>query len=226
MSAHTWMAVCLVSAAVGGGLFAFRQQTAITQLRREATALAAARAAPARPGTASPMPDAAASTLSEAEKLELLRLRSEATRLRERLRGLSGIQVENEKLRASLAAGGQPGGGPGLPAGYVRRREAQFAGYGSPEATLQSLLWAIEHRDTNILFAVLDVERRQDMRDALTRSGAEGFWKETRIIPGCRIVATEHIADDEVDLKVEFAPGDTPQNMRLKRVGNEWKLQR
>ena len=226
MNARTWITVSLALAAIGGGLFAFRQQAEIAQLRGHTAALATARAAQARSATPVPKTGSAAETLSEQEKLELLRLRGEATRLRERVRGLSGLRVENEKLRAGVKAAGQPGAGPGLPAGYVRRRDAQFAGYGSPEATLRSLLWAIEHQDTNSLLAAFDAEHSQGMRDALAREGAEEFWKETGVIPGCRIVATEQVADDEVDLKVEFAPGDTPQSMRFKRVGDDWKLRR
>lgn len=223
MNARTWIAAVLVLAAVGGGLFAFRQQAEIAQLRGHAAALARATG---RPATRAVLPPTAAGGLSEAEKLELLRLRGEATRLRDRVRQLSGLRVENEKLRAQLNAAGPTGAAPGLPAGYLRRRDAQYTGYGSPEATLQSLLWAIEHRDTNILLAAFDADHSQAMRDALTQAGTEEFWKETRIIPGWRIVARESVANDEVDLKVEFVPGDTPQSMRLKRVGSEWKLRR
>ena len=226
MNARTWITVSLVLAAIGGGLFAFRQQAEIAQLQGHTAALATARAAQARSATPAPKTGSSADALTEAEKLELLRLRGEATRLRERVRGLSGVRVENEKLRAQLSAAAQPGGGAGLPAGYVRRRDAPFAGYASPEATLQSLLWAVEHRDTNSLFTAFDAEHSQGMRDALAREGAEEFWKETQVIPGWRIVTTDQVADDEVELKVEFVPGDTPQSMRLKRVGNEWKLRR
>ena len=225
MTAPTWITVLLASAAVGGGLVAFRQQAEIGQLRGHAAALAAARAAQARSVPPASQTGSSAGTLTEQEKLELLRLRGEATRLRERVRGLSGVRVENEKLKANLSVAGSTGAGSGLPAGYLRRRDAQFAGYNSPEATLQSLLWAVEHRDTNVLFAVFDPDHGQGMREAFAREGAEEFWKETSVVPGWRIVEKEQPAPDQVNLKVEFMPGDTPQTMRLRRVGGEWRLQ-
>lgn len=222
MSAPNWTTVLLAVAAFGGGLLAFRQQADIAQLRGEASALAGVRSATTTPAIRAPA--STAGGLSEAEKLELLRLRGEVTRLRARLKELSGIRVENEKLRAQLnspPAGGAPAG---LPEGYLRRRDAQFAGYASPEATMQSMLWAIEHQDTNAFFGGFDPENSRRMREAMTGQSAEEFWKQVRIVPGWRVVEKQQLAPDGVVLKVEIMPGEAPQDMRLRLINNEWKL--
>jgi hypothetical protein len=222
MNAPSWTTVLLAVAALGGGLLAFRQQADLAQLRGEASALAGARATTATPVTRVTAP--AEGGLNEAEKLELLRLRGEVTRLRARLKELSGIRVENEKLRAQLNAARAGGTPAGLPEGYTRRRDAQFAGYGSPEATLQSMLWAIEHQDTNVLFAAFDPENSRRMREAMTGDGADEFWKQARVVPGWRVVEKQQLVPDGVILKVEIMPGEAPQDMRLRLFGNEWKL--
>lgn len=222
MNAAGWTTVLLAVAAFGGGLLAFRQQADIAQLRGEASALAGVHSTTIAPVISARAP--AAGGLSEAEKLELLRLRGEVTRLRARLKGLSGVRVENEKLQAQLNTARAGGAPAGLPEGYTRRRDAQFAGYGSPEATLQSMLWAIEHQDTNALLGSFDPENGRHMREAMTGESAEEFWKQARIVPGWRVVEKQQLSPDGVILKVEIMPGEAPQDMRLRLIGNEWKL--
>src|SRR5437016_412548 len=80
------------------------------------------------PGTESSNSSAASSSR------ELLRLRSEVTRLNARKRELAPVSQEAERLRARLASpqASWPGG-VALPPGYVRKSQAQLAGYSTPE---------------------------------------------------------------------------------------------
>lgn len=161
------------------------------------------------------------SALRNEEVLELMRLRNEASQLRRRQKELTGVRAENENLRAKLASGqtNQSSNLVPLPPGYIRRRDAQMVGLDTPEAAFQSALWAIANRDTNVLFRVMDGiqsewERAPDKED---------FWQKANMIPGFRVTQSEPVSDNEMKLKVEFAPG-MEQSMTARKMGTEWKL--
>jgi hypothetical protein len=230
----------LTVAALLGGFLAFRQHALIGQLKVETAHLAEQssrydqlRANP----PVSPLP--AAPELGEAERLELIRLRGEVTRLRQQVRDLAGLRAEHQRLRASLGlppettnavsptASGATGTGAAPPssARYLRRQDAQFAGFASPEAALQSLLWAIEHRDTNALFSAFaeDDNTGKWLRQALGSDEAERAWEQLRLMPGLRLLSAEPTGDELV-IQAEFLPGEPAESIRLVRQGNEWKI--
>lgn len=219
--------VTLVAAtiAVLCGLAAAWQQSRIRQLEHELARLRTDSVVTADQ-TNRPAPPVAvaltnASGLDETERLELLRLRAEVTRLHERQRELASARTENAALQARAAT---DSAAPTAPPGWVRRKDARFAGLETPEATLQSFFWAIEQRNTNALLQALTPEAAQTMQDAMSRPGTEGFWEQGRLVPGFRIVETETRSETEVVVKVEFLPGDKPTEMILRRIGQEWRL--
>ncbi len=214
-------------AAVSGGLAAFRQHSHLTELDREHADLARSHVVAATQSVAIARPASAPGQLSEADKLELLKLRGEVTRLRERQRELAGVKAENQALRARAGVKGTNAVGPqvALPPGYVRRQDAQFLGQATPEAALQSFFWAIQNRDTNTLVRLLPDEGVQDMLREMEKQGEAEFWEAIGIIPGFRLVGSERRSDTETVLKVQIMPGDNAQSMTARLVGNEWKLQ-
>ena len=210
-------------AALLGGLAAFRQQSQLRDLAASADRLQTTLRSTTKPT----VPPAASSltALSEAEKLELMRLRAEVTRLRQRQRELANVRQENEALRSTFATGGTNASGARFTAlpGWVRRHEAQFLGSATPEAALQSFFWAIEHRDTNVLMQILGEDQAEHISRAIAEEPEE-FWAEVAILPGYRLVASEPRSDTEVILKVEILPTEPPQDMKVSKVGNEWRL--
>lgn len=227
MNAPTWVGVALAIAGITGVFLTFPQRSRLELLRREARSLDVAHQSAISSRHSDPPTDSAPSgrdRLTEAERLELLRLRGEITRMRERVRGMAGVRAENQQLKARLQQPVHTDGRQGLPAGYQHRRAAQFAGYGSPEATIQSLLWATENRDTNALFAAFDTEQSQAMRNALARDDGGAFWNALRVVPGWRITSGGRRGADQAFLTVEFMPGAPPQDMYLRLIGNEWKI--
>ncbi len=225
MNARNLVAFVAGVAALVGGLAAFQQHARVADLERQRTSLEQSRATAATQPVAKPV--LATNQLSEKDKLELLRLRGEVTRLRERQRELAGVKAENQALRARAGVKGTNAVGAqiALPPGYVRRQDAQFVGQATPEAALQSFFWAIQNRDTNTLLRVLDDRGGQEMWREMERQGEAKFWEGTGIIPGFRVVGSEPRSDSEVVLKVEIMPGDNSQNMTVRLVANEWKLQ-
>jgi len=159
---------------------------------------------------------------------ELLRLRSEVTRLTERRRELEGVRADNERLLAQLAS--RPTNGPGgfqVPPGYVRRSEARMVGYNTPEDTLQTFLWALQSRDpTNVLQALApDAADMLHERLGATPESAQAFQKDTALILGARVVKREENASDgSVGLEIEIIPGVSGPQIGFRQINGQWKI--
>jgi len=159
---------------------------------------------------------------------ELLRLRNEVTRLTERRRELAGVRPENEQLRAQLAIRGTNGpGGLPLPPGYVRRSEARFVGYNTPEDTLQSVLWAARSHDlTNILQAFApEVAEQLRAQAGESPQSLEEFWSKSAGLVGMRIVSRKPEASDgSITVEVEVAPGVPNAEVTFRQINGQWKM--
>ena len=171
---------------------------------------------------------ATAPSQQHSPSLELLRLRGEVGQLERRKRELAGIGTENERLRAQIATKGTNAtGGIALPPGYVRKAQARFVGCNTPEDTVQSLLWAIQNRETASFLQMFDPEEAKRMEARIqNRGSAEEFFKEADSLPGMRIIRKEMVANDTVDLTVEILPGHDSKfpELRLKQIDGKWKL--
>jgi hypothetical protein len=204
-------------AVLTGGLALFQQREHLAALAAEATALRSARAAAAAQ-LARPTPEAEpADSLTEAERLELLRLRAEVTRLRGRQQELASVRRENAELKEQLAKS-QP------PPGFIRLREATFAGQATPEATLQSFFWAVAHSDTNALYQLLDDESVERLRRDLQESGRSELLTMGRILPGYLVIERRENTPTDVTLEVELLTGEDPQPMGLSLQNGRWRL--
>jgi len=159
---------------------------------------------------------------------ELLRLRGEVGQLERRKRELASIRTENETLRTQLATKGTNAPtGIVLPAGYIRKADAKLAGFGTPEDTIQSMLWAIQNRDTATFIQAFNPEAAKQMEAEIERRGsAEEFFKEAEAMPGLRILGKETESNDTTVLTIEMIPGDesSSQKVRFKQFAGQWKL--
>ncbi len=206
------------------------QRSQLAGLRAEQQQLLAARAeSPASPGTAEA---AGASSATPPPALlatpELLRLRSQVTRLAERRRELAGAQAENEWLRAQLARRGTNGpSGYQPPAGYLRRSEARFVGYNTPDDTLQSMLWAMQNHDlTNLLQAYTPAEA-EHLLASVTNSGRsiDDYFRSLAAFPGVAIVGRKPATNDgSIEVQVVMDPGLPGAWLTLRQVNGQWKI--
>ena len=118
------------------------------------------------------------------------------------------------------------------PGAYVSREQLAFAGYSSPEATMQSLAWAAINGQTNIVENAVSSDMPQSRQFAaqlqMALQSAGPFFK------GMQIQSQKALADDSVELKIKVDVQSDPSGsanlpppfnlVRLMRVDNEWKI--
>jgi hypothetical protein len=155
---------------------------------------------------------------------ELLRLRNQVSLLSQRQRELAAVPEENERLRARFAAA-RTNAANVLPPGYIRKSEARFVGYASPEDTLQTMLWAIQHHDFTNLVGSFTPAIAREMQEGMERTGqtAEQFFKGWEVVPGMSVVSRNTVSNDLVELEVAIAPGDA-KTIPFRIINGEWKM--
>jgi hypothetical protein len=234
MNGRVWFSGFLVVACLATLWGVWGQRSELAGLRaahQQLQAQLAARAnSPASPATAEAA--GSGSTRPQAALVvtpELLRLRSEVTRLTERRRELAGVRAENEALRARLTSRGTNGtGGSELPTGYMRRSEARFVGYNTPDDTLQSLLWAVQNHDlTNVLQAFTpEIAARLRAQVDESPESIEDFWQKSVGLIGCRIVSREtDPSDGSITAEVEVVPGQSGPRPTFRQINGQWKME-
>jgi len=150
MKSHRFLLTLSVAACVAVLSAVALQRRQVLNLRAEQQQKLADATAPAEAITAPPV------TPSPSVSRELLQLRNQVGQLRRRRDELLPVRVEHERLVLELAGRGT--NDSGLPPNFIRKSEARLVGYNSPEATLQSLLYAIRNRDLTNLFQAFTPE--------------------------------------------------------------------
>lgn len=162
---------------------------------------------------------------------DLLRLRNEVASLRERTNDLATLQAEYRRLQSGRR-GPSANGGSEEAAEPVPRESWAFVGYATPEATAQSLLWALREGNTNAYFAYLNglapEQRAAIEREAARRGGPAAFAElgshETGSMADYRILRKVELSDDRVLLQVQPGAGQPAQSFLMKKIGDEWKM--
>jgi hypothetical protein len=166
--------------------------------------------------------------LTSSPSSELLRLRNEVSQLSRRQRELASVEPENERLQTQIATARTNTAKP-LPRGYIRKSEARNMGYSTPEATLQTMLWAIQNRDLTNFVAVFSPQLAADFLRELqnTSKSTADFFQGAGAVPGMNILERNVTGPDTIELKVEIVPGDVldPETMEFRLINGEWKLE-
>jgi hypothetical protein len=210
-------------------LLAFGERKKLVQERGRHAQLQAEAATKATPSIQLPASGELPSEAQAAQR-DLPRLRNEVRQLRDAVGALPRLRDERISLDKQLAqAAAKPKvAGPTPEAGFVMNDFWTFAGFGTPEATLQSFFSAVRDSDVVNVVACLSAEsgggaptdERARRMQAGLMEGLEGF----RRIAGYRIAATEAIGDDRVTLKVQAAANGATIDMRFRRIAGEWKM--
>jgi len=162
----------------------------------------------------------------EADTRELMRLRSEVTRLSTLKRGLAGVAEENARLRGELERGQtNPASAAQLPPGYIRKAQAGMVGYGTPENTFQSFLWALRNHDlTNVLQALTPASAQKLQARFQDASQAAAFTRDMDALPGFGLQTRKDMPDGSIVFEVEVLPELPSETIRAQLINGEWKL--
>jgi RNA polymerase sigma factor (sigma-70 family) len=156
---------------------------------------------------------------------ELMRLRNEVGQLRRERDALM------QRAGQAAAGAGQSAGNPGR---YISKEQLAFAGYSTPEAALESTMWAMMKGTWAQVIAGFNPEMAEEVsQDPGSR---EQFEKQKDAMVagfrGMQILARKTLDGDRVELKVkmdaDFLPNsqtDAPPVMiqPMAEVGGEWK---
>jgi len=107
-----------------------------------------------------------------------------------------------------------------------------FSGYATPEASVQSMIWAADTGDLEKLPACVTSEAMEQFRDEMKGkspgevSHALVAWANG--MAGYRITQKEVISDDEVHLHIHATPSADALHsgkavIRMKKIGDDWK---
>jgi hypothetical protein len=118
---------------------------------------------------------------------------------------------------------------------YLDRKQLAFAGYATPEATLQSIAWAAISGNGDKVFACLCPEDQADIGkkpNGRTKFNANIKY-QGQLIKGMEITARKVLAGDKVELKFKLDTSAQPKNggpipdflvQPLVKFGGEWKI--
>jgi hypothetical protein len=171
---------------------------------------------------------------SEGQMKELLRLRGEVGLLRQQSKELETLREENRQARAALESSlkTQTAGAAGAAAtaDYWPRDSWAFAGYATPDAAIQSCLWAGNKGDLRTLLGGITGDLQKQMeKDLEGKSESQVAAKvlaDTSRLDSLRVLSCEVQAEDTVVLTAAFEEGTDTRTRKLlmKKIGNEWKL--
>jgi hypothetical protein len=168
---------------------------------------------------------------SEEDRSELLRLRNQAAQLKQATNELQKLRAQVQQLQAaSQPAATAPAPNPNTPAatGPVPRESWAFAGYATPEATLQSAIFAMSQGDYQTFLGAMTPEEaarmQQSSQGKTPEQIAEEGRRETARIKSFQVLGREDLAPDRVMLQVYADGGDSKvQRVMMQKIGEEWK---
>jgi hypothetical protein len=225
MKARAWFGSVLVVACLAELWVISSQHRQLAGLRGEEERLMAQRASETKNA-----PPSADQTVAEPEDSssriaatpELLRLRGEVTRLEARRRELASVSAQNASLRTQVATQGTNAGtGIPLPPGYVRTGEARLVGYGSPQDTIQSLLWAVRNKSSAHFLQAFSPELAQQFQ---TEGAFEKIFQDADQVPGMALVESHQMEDGSVEAKLEVVPDSEGPPVKFRQINGEWKI--
>lgn len=163
---------------------------------------------------------------------ELLKLRGEVSRLRQAANELNTLRAQNEQLRqaagASPVASRATNAPPDVPPQDIHPKETwSFSGYATPDATVQSMLWAMTQTNLDVMLHGLGPEMAAQFEQAIQQNGEKAVAGMTQLATrntGFRIVNRSTISADEMDLTVYMEGQNRQDTAKFKRIDGEWKL--
>jgi hypothetical protein len=170
--------------------------------------------------------------LTADESLELLRLRGQVGVLRPQIANLPRIRDENRQAHVALESirRGENPPKSSATADYWPQDSWAFKGYATPDASLQTSLWASSNGDVKALLAAATGRMKEVIEaDLGGKSATEASVKmmdEVMGMKSVRVINREPRGDDTTILTVEFEghPDTHTEKIEMKKIGNDWKI--
>jgi hypothetical protein len=175
----------------------------------------------------------AAQSLTPEELSELLRLRGQVGLLRQTEKEEAQLQATNERLRAARAAWEKQVAEARAAPNFWAKDQLAFAGYAEPEATLKTVLWAMNTGDVKSYLAGwasgdnVNVLFEGELRDKAETELAEGRKSLSETLGpsiGFHILDKKVTSPDQVTLDLSFDGEGNARKFVVQKTGNEWKL--
>jgi RNA polymerase sigma factor (sigma-70 family) len=177
-------------------------------------------------------------SLTDNQLNELLRLRREIGMLIQQTNGLGILQEENHQLRSQLATGPNASvtkAPPDVaPQDIFPREKWTYAGYADPKSAFESAALAVTKGDAQHYAASLSPELLQAKdkevadRMQLTGKSLSDLAMETvqqyKDVTGYRVLDQQTVSGDQVVLRIYFDGVGVEKVVRMKKIGDEWKL--
>ena|SRR5258705_933424 len=171
---------------------------------------------------------------SEQEQTELLRLRNQAAllrsasnELREVRKQIDPLQAENRELKAT-GSSSVAGSADASSTGARPRESWQFSGYTTPEACLESTLYAISKADYNAIMGSLTPEEAQrlqkQMGDGSPEQIAEKIRRDVAKATSYQVLETRELSPNEAMLVIYAAGEEKAQRVLMQKIGQEWRF--
>lgn len=164
---------------------------------------------------------------SDAELRELLTLRRDVARLRQENPKLAVLQAENTRLRSAITNTLSGVNRVPVPEGYLVASQARPVGFATPSDALQSFLWAVRNRDTNVLFQSLTPASAEGVAGELARQGGNGFLGGFGALPGFLIKSVQENPAGTAFVELQIDPNDptVTEKLPLERDAHgAWRL--
>lgn len=199
------------------------QQRRVVELRRQLAAASQADsilAPPVDEAAVSPGTGARATPLTEAEKLQLLRLRAEVSRLRQAVKSTATTR------NPSHAPGATNVINAAVPPSYRLAAQWEFKGFESPEAAIESFFWAARNRDTNAITQALPPAPLAATGTKPTLVEFDSVFNAVGNLPGIQLLSTRLVSDTEAEVELQFdpRPDGLRDKLKCRRIGVEWRL--
>jgi hypothetical protein len=164
---------------------------------------------------------------SQKDLAELLRLRNQVGQMR---REQEAHKRQEEQRGAQALSPAAP-----TEAAYISKDQLAFVGYGTPEAALQSLTWAMTKGTYDQALAGLSPQvQEEESKDPTARQNFEESQKKSAaLLKGMQILARKTLSDEKVELKIRLDSDPDPNNPQatpgfliqpMSKIGDEWKL--
>jgi hypothetical protein len=213
----TVLSVLISSGAVWGVI---QQHNTLAELRQEEKTRLSQISNTATAPTPAVVSAPAAQSLNPSS--DLIQLRAEFARLTQRRRELEPARAANESLKAKLATAANAAAAAGAnDAGYIRKSQARMVGYNTPEDTVQTMLWAINNRDTNALLEAFDPQMAQKIAKDIEREGFDGAEALVRL----KILEKQTLPDGRVVLSVLSDANPNPEPITFTLIGGKWRAE-